>query len=55
MDEDDEPQTCPHCRDDLVLRVLSRAYSEELGVGFVKFQFECHTCGYRTDSMEEEM
>lgn len=54
-DDEDDVIDCPVCRDELVLRVLSRKYSEELGVGFRKAVHECPTCGFHTAPFEEEM
>jgi predicted RNA-binding Zn-ribbon protein involved in translation (DUF1610 family) len=50
-DEDD----CPRCGDSLSRHVISRKYSEELGVGFVKWCHVCYTCGFRTAPIEEEI
>lgn len=57
MNDEEENETidCPVCRDDLILRVISRNYSEQLCIGFIKYVHECPTCGFRTAPFEEEV
>jgi hypothetical protein len=53
-EEDDDYDECPHCRDTMIRHVISSKYSGELGVGFVKWQWICWTCGHKGEIVEEE-